>query len=78
MKKCKNYEKKKGNRKWNLFNDLNEVDNINFQTGNKIEKLKRLFPESSLKALDIFAQFLLRGFELGKPTEKIKERCTRN
>ena len=36
------------------FNDINEVNNIKLQIGNKVEKLKRVFDEGSLKALNIF------------------------
>ena len=36
------------------FNDINEVDNIKLQIGNKVEKLKRVSDEGSLKALNIF------------------------
>ena len=42
------------------FNNINEVDNIKLQIGNKVEKLKFFF---SLKALNIFGQFLMRVFE---------------
>ena len=45
------------------FNDINEVGNIKLQTRNKVEKLKLFFVEDSLKALNIFEQFLLRAFE---------------
>ena len=44
-----------------------EVDNSKLQIGNKIEieieKLKLFFAEGSLKALNIFGQFLMRAFE---------------
>ena len=36
------------------FNGINEVDNIKLQIGNKVEKLKRVSDEGSLKALNIF------------------------
>ena len=45
------------------FNDINKVDNIKLQIGNKVEKLKRFFAEGSLKAPDIFGQFLMATFE---------------
>ena len=45
------------------FNDINEVDNIKLQIGNKVEKLKLFFAEVSLKALNILGQFLMRVFE---------------
>ena len=45
------------------FKDLNEVDNIKLQIGNKIEKLKIFFAADSLKALNISGQFLTRAFE---------------
>ena len=44
-----------------------EVDNSKLQIGNnieiEIEKLKLFFAEGSLKALNIFGQFLMRAFE---------------
>ena len=54
--KCDNIWKK-------VFNDINKVDNIKLQIGNKVEKLKPFFGEGSLKALNIFGQFLMRAFE---------------
>ena len=45
------------------FKDLNEVDNIKLQIGNKIEKLKIFFAADSLKAPNISGQFLTRAFE---------------
>ena len=45
------------------FKDINEVDNINLQIGNKIWKLKFFLAECFLKALNIFGQFLMRAFE---------------
>ena len=45
------------------FKDINEVDNINLQIGNKIWKLKFFLAERFLKALNIFRQFLMRAFE---------------
>ena len=45
------------------FNNINEVDNINRQIGNKVEKLKLFFSEASLKELNIFGQLLMRAFE---------------
>ena len=45
------------------FKDINEVDNINLQIGNKIWKLKFFLAERFLKALNIFGQFLMRAFE---------------
>ena len=77
MKICKNCEKKEiedeihtifscnkyDNIRKKAFNDINKVVNIKLQIGNKIEKLKRFFGEGSLKALEIFGQFLMRAFE---------------
>ena len=77
MKICKNCEKKEiedeihiifssnkyDNIRRKAFNDINEVDNIKLQIGNKVEKLKLFFAEGSLKALNIFGQFLIRVFE---------------
>ena len=45
------------------FNYINEVDNIKLQIGNKVEKLKLFFAKGSLKALNIFGQFLMRAFK---------------
>ena len=45
------------------FNNINKVDNIKLRIGNKVEKLKRFFGEDSLKALNIFGQFLVTAFE---------------
>ena len=45
------------------FNDINEADNIKLQIGNKTEKLKLFFAAGSLKALNIFGQFLTKSFE---------------
>ena len=45
------------------YNDINEVDKIKLQIGNNVEKLERFFGEGSLKALNIFGQFLMRPFD---------------
>ena len=39
---------------------------MKFQTGNKIAKLKPFFEELSLKAPNIFGQFLTKAFESRK------------
>ena len=39
------------------------MDSIKLQIGNKEEKLKLFFAEGSLKALNIFGQFLMRAFK---------------
>ena len=41
---CKKYE----NTRRKALNDINEVDNTNFQTENKVEKLKLFFYKGSL------------------------------
>ena len=46
-----------------LLVDINEVDNVKLLIGNKTENLKLFFFEGSLKAVDIFGQFLLKTFE---------------
>ena len=56
---CNKYD----NIRRKAFNDINEVDNIKLQIGNKVEKLKVFFTQGSLKALNIFGQFLMRTFE---------------
>ena len=56
---CNKYD----NIRRKAFNDINKVANIKLQIGNKIEKLKRFFGEGSLKAVEIFGQFLMRAFE---------------
>ena len=75
MKICKHYDKKeieneiliifscnKYDNIWRkAFNNLNEMDNIKLQIGNKI--LKIFFAEVSLKALNIFGQILMRTFQ---------------
>ena len=77
MKICKNCKKKwiedeihiifscnkYDNIRRKAFNDINKEDNIKWQIGNKVEKLKRFFGEGSLEALNIFGQFLMRVFE---------------
>ena len=77
MKICKNCEKKEieneihiifscnkyDNIRKKAFNNINEVDNIKLQIGNKTEKLKIFFAEGSLKALNIFRQLLITAFE---------------
>ena len=45
------------------FNDINEVYNIKLPIGNKVDKLKLFFAKGSLKARNIFGQFLMRDFE---------------
>ena len=45
------------------FKDINKLDNIKLQIGNKIEKLKLFFAEGSLEARNIFGQFLMTAFE---------------
>ena len=76
MKICRNCEKKEiedeihitfscnkyDNIRRKAFNDINEVGNIKLPIGNKAEKLK-LFAKGSLKARNIFGQFLKRDFE---------------
>ena len=55
------------------FNDINELDNIKLQIGNKIKKTKTFFAEgSSLKALNIFGHCLMRVLESRKQTEGIR------
>ena len=44
---------KYGNIRRKTLNDINKVDNTNFQTGNKIEKLRLFFAEGSLKVLSL-------------------------
>ena len=39
------------------------MDNINLQIGHKVEKLKLFFATGSLKAHNIFGQFLNRAFK---------------
>ena len=56
---CNKYD----NMQRKAFNDINEVDNIKLQIGNKAEKLILFFAEGSLKALNIFGQFLMTTFE---------------
>ena len=56
---CNKYD----NIRRTAVNDVNEVDIIKLQIGNKVEKLKLLFAESSLKTLNIFGQLLMRSFE---------------
>ena len=65
MKICKNYEKKEieneiriifscnkyDNIRRKAFNDINKVNNIKLQIGNKVEKLKLFFVEGFLKLL---------------------------
>ena len=77
MKICKSCEKREIENKIHIifrcnkydnirrkaFNDMNKVDNIKFQIGNKIEKQKLFFAEGSLKALNIFGHFLMTAFE---------------
>ena len=77
IKICKNSEKKEIENEIRImfscnkyddivrkaFNDINEVDNVKLQIRNKVEKLKLFFATGSLKALDIFRQFLMRTFE---------------
>ena len=80
MKICKNCEKKEieneihiifscnkyDNIRKKAFNNINEVDNIKLQIGNKTEKLKIFFAEGSLKALNIFRQLLSIGIKQWK------------
>ena len=77
MKICKNSEKKKiedeiqtifscnkyDKIRRRAFNTIKQVDSIKLQIGNKEEKLKLFFAEGSLKALNIFGQFLMRAFK---------------
>ena len=85
MKICKNCEKKEieneihiifscnkyDNIRKKAFNNINEVDNIKLQIGNKTEKLKIFFAEGSLKALNIFRQLLITAFEYRYQTVEI-------
>ena len=52
-----------GNIRRKAFSDINEVYNIKLPIGNKVEKLKFFFAKGSLKARNIFGQFLMRDFE---------------
>ena len=45
------------------FNNINDVVNIKLEIGNKVEKLKLLLAKGSLKALNIFEQFLMTAFK---------------
>ena len=56
---CNKYDKIRSK----VINNINGVDNIKLQIGNKVEKLKLFFAEGSLKALNVFGQFLMRAFE---------------
>ena len=85
MKICKNCEKKEieneihiifscnkyDNIRKKAFNNINEVDNIKLQIGNKTEKLKIFSAEGSLKALNIFRQLLITAFEYRYQTVEI-------
>ena len=85
MKICKNCEKKEieneihiifscnkyDNIRKKAFNNINEVDNIKLQIGNKTVKLKIFFAEGSLKALNIFRQLLITAFEYRYQTVEI-------
>ena len=53
-----------------VLNDINLVNNINFQTKNKIEKLKLFFAEGSSGSF--FRQFLVRLFESMKFSEETR------
>ena len=65
MKICKNCGKKELGDEIHKksFNNINKVDNIKLQIGDKVEKLKLFFAEGSLEALNIFGEFLMRVFE---------------
>ena len=56
---CNKYDKIRSK----VINNINGVDNIKLQIGYKVEKVKLFFAEGSLKALNIFGQFLMRAFE---------------
>ena len=56
---CNKYDKIRSK----VINNINGVDNIKLQKGYKVEKVKLFFAEGSLKALNIFGQFLMRAFE---------------
>ena len=56
---CNKYDKIRSK----VINTINGVDNIKLQIGYKVEKVKLFFAEGSLKALNIFGQFLMRAFE---------------
>ena len=50
MKNCENCERNEiesNNIQRKVLSHINEIDHINFQTGNKIEKLKFFFAEVS-------------------------------
>ena len=56
---CNKYDKIRSK----VINNINGVDNIKLQIGYNVEKVKLFFAEGSLKALNIFGQFLMRAFE---------------
>ena len=56
---CNKYDKIRSK----VINNINGVDNIKLQIGYKVEKVKLFFAEGSLKALNIFGQFLMTAFE---------------
>ena len=64
------------NTRRKAFNDINDVDNIKLKIGNKIEKIKLFLAEGSLKALNIFEQFLMTAFESRQQIVEIRRNQT--
>ena len=54
------------------LNDINEVGNINFQTGNKIKKTKTFLCRSFFAEVSLLRQILERVLESRKYSEEIR------
>ena len=52
------------------FKGIKAIDNIELDTGNKLQKLKILLSDGSLKSLNIFGKYIYGIFELCITREK--------
>ena len=52
------------------FKKIKAIDNIELDTGNRLQKLKILLSDGSLKSLDIFGKYINRIFETRATRER--------
>ena len=66
MKTCKSFKKKDTENEIDVIFSCDKYDNIQWKAFNDITKnkaIKHFFEKGSLRALDVFGQFLVRALE---------------
>ena len=66
---CDNYTESRND----TFKFIKEIDNIDLQKGNKLQKLHIFFSHSSLKALNAIGKFIKQAFEKREITTETTE-----